>query len=194
MEQAKRLKWNIIAPVGLIVLALLAIFWFDITKGGEANPGDPLGQIGTPVRYTVVPATATPIGFAPTPRPKPTVGASAGGVSAFVRDEKRKSDLLLLLDAASKVKARDGSYPSTKGNVQTLCTYKDIDLGCKIQALAVGGDAVADPAKNGYWYSSDGVTAKFYASLEEEVPQAQQCKTTDVELSKRDNVICVTAS
>jgi hypothetical protein len=58
----------------------------------------------------------------------------------------------------------------------------------------VGGDAVADPAKNGYWYSSDGVTAKFYASLEEEVPEVQQCKTSDVELSKRDNVICVTAS
>ena len=77
--------------------------------------------------------------------------------------------------------------------MQSLCTYKDIDQGCKVQALA-GGDAVADPEKIGYWYSSDGQSAKFYASLEGDVPNDQQCQTNDTELKKHDNVICVTAS
>lgn len=196
MEQDRRLKlkWNVIVPVGFVVLALVAVFWFDIAKGGEATPAAPLGAIGTPVRNAYVAPTATPIGFAPTPRPKPTIGPTSGGATPFIRDEKRKSDLLLLLAAAAKVKARDGSYPTTKGNVQTLCTYKENDVACAIQALAVGGDAVSDPAKQGYWYSSDGSTATFYASLEEDTPKEQRCQTKDIELSKHDNVICVTAS
>jgi hypothetical protein len=187
-----RLPWNIIAPVGLVALALVAVAWLDVTKGGEATPAAPLGEIGTPVRGAYIAPTATPFGFAPTPKPRPTP-AGATGANAFVRDEKRRSDLLLLLDAASRLKAKDGAYPSTSGNLQSLCTYKEIDQGCKIKALAAGGDAIADPAKIGYWYSSDGTTAKFYASLEGDVPKEQQCVTSDAELKKHDNVICVTA-
>ncbi len=190
MEQVKKLRWNIIGPVGLLVLALLAVAWLDVTKGGGATQKAPLGEIGTPVRNAYVGPTATPFGFVPTPRP--TLAAPAGSTgNTFVRDEKRKSDLLLLLAAAGTVKAKDGSYPSTNGNVQSICNYKDIDVGCKIQAVA--GDAIADPAKVGYWYSSDGNTAKFYASLEGEVAKDLQCKTTDAELKKHDNLICVTA-
>jgi hypothetical protein len=190
LKQARPLRWDIIAPVGLIVLALFAVLWLDVTKGGEATPATPLGEIGTPVRGAYVAPTATPIGFAPTPQPRPTIAGTVSG-SPSDRDSKRRIDLLLLLDAANRIKQRDGSYPSTNGNVQSLCTYKDIDLGCKIQALAAGGDAVADPAKIGYWYSSDGQSAKFYASLEGDIPKDQQCQTNDAELKKHDNVICV---
>jgi hypothetical protein len=187
----KGLRWDIISPVGLLVLALLAVAWLDATKGGEATQKAPLGEIGTPVRNAYVGPTATPFGFVPTRRP--TLAAPAGGSTGntFVRDEKRKSDLLLLLAAAAKVKENDRSYPSTNGNVQSVCNYKDIDVACKIQSIA--GDAVADPAKIGYWYSSDGKTAKFYASLEGEVAKDLQCPTTDAELKKHDNLICVTA-
>ncbi len=192
MNRIKRLRWDIAGPVGLVVVALAAVAWLDVSKGGEATPKPPLGAIGTPVRGAFVGPTATPIGFAPTPKPKPTVAGTAGG-NALVRDEKRRSDLLLLLGAAAKVKARDSSYPTTNGNVQTLCNYKDIDAGCKIQALADGRDTLGDPLKIGYWYSSDGKSATFYASLEGDVSSAQQCNTSDAELKKHDNVICVTA-
>ena len=189
MERARGLRWDIIGPVGLVVLALLAVAWLDVTKGGEATPKPPLGEIGTPVRGAYVGPTATPFGFAPTPRPRPTIAGQATGDPA-ARDEKRRGDLLLLLGAAGTAKASDGSYPSTNGNVQSLCTYKEIDRGCKIQALA-GGEAISDPLKIGYWYSSDGQSAKFYASLEGAVPKDQQCVTNDAELKKHDNVICV---
>ena len=55
--------------------------------------------------------------------------------------------------------------------MQTLCNYKDIDVGCKIQALRTPDRRIADPAKVGYWYSSNGKSAQFYASLEGEVPE-----------------------
>lgn len=189
MERARGLRWDIIGPVGLVVLALLAVAWFDVTKGGEATPKPPLGEIGTPVRGAYVAPTATPFGFAPTPRPRPTIVGQATGDPA-ARDGKRRGDLLLLLAAAGKAREGDATYPSTNGNVQSLCTYKEIDRGCKIQALA-GGEAISDPLKIGYWYSSDGQSAKFYASLEGAVPKDQQCVTNDAELKKHDNVICV---
>jgi hypothetical protein len=192
LNRIKRLRWDIAGPVGFVAVALVAVAWLDVSKGGEAMPKPPLGAIGTPVRGAFVAPTATPIGFAPTPKPKPTIAGSAGG-NTFVRDEKRRGDLLLLLAAAAKVKARDSSYPSTNGNVQTLCNYKDIDAGCKILALADGSDTLGDPLKIGYWYSSDGQSAKFYASLEGAVPSIQQCTTSDAELQKHDNVICVSA-
>lgn len=189
MKRARDLRWDIIGPVGLVVLALLAVAWLDVTKGGGATPKPPLGDIGTPVRGAYVAPTATPFGFAPTRVPRPTVVGQVTGNPAE-RDEKRRGDLLLLLGAAASVKARDGSYPSTNGNVQTLCNYKEIDVGCKIQALT-GSTAIADPLKIGYWYSSDGQSSKFYASLEGAVPKEQQCATNDAELKKHDNVICV---
>ena len=162
-----------------------------MTKGGGATPKPPLGDIGTPVRGAYVAPTATPFGFAPTRVPRPTVVGQVTGDPA-ARDGKRRGDLLLLLDAAGRVKARDGSYPSTTGNVQTLCTYKEIDAGCKIQAVA-GGDAIVDPLKIGYWYSSDGRSATFYASLEGTAPNDPECAAKDAELQKHDNVICVKA-
>ena len=187
----RRVRWDIAGPVGLVVLALLAVAWLDVSKGGEAKPKPPLGEIGTPVRGAYVGPTATPFGFVPTPKPRPTVAAGTGSGNPAVRDEKRRSDLLLLLGAAAKVKAQDGSYPSTNGNVQTVCNYKEIDVGCKVLALSDAAGTIADPAKIGYWYSSDGQSAQFYASLEGDVAKEDQCVTSDAELKKHDNVICV---
>src|SRR6185295_425925 len=102
----KRLRWDIIGPVGLVVAALLAVAWLDVSKGGEAQPKAPLGDIGPPVKRTYVPPTATPFGYAPTPRPRPTAqGAGTAAGNPAVRDEKRRGDLLLLLAAAATVKA-----------------------------------------------------------------------------------------
>ena len=154
------------------MLALVAVVWLDVTKGGEATPGTPLGEIGTPVRSI---RRARPRRRSAS-RPRRSRGrrspASRPRGSPSERDFKRQVDLLLLLDAAAKVKARDGSYPSTNGNVQTLCKYKDIDPGCKIQELAVGGDAVADPPKTATGTRRTARRAKFYAILEGDVPEA----------------------
>ena len=191
----KRPNWTIIAPVALLAAALIGIAWLDVSTGGEAKPQPPLGGSGTPVRQSYVPPTPTPFGAQPTAKPRPTFPASGVPLKGTPaeRDAKRRTDLLLMLDAANKAKARDGAYPSTNKNVQSLCRYKDVDVGCKLSAIT-GGQLPADPLGNdsGYWYQSDGTSVKIYASLEGNVAEELKCPTSDAELKKHDNLICVT--
>ncbi len=188
-------NWTVIAPVSLIAVALVAVVILDATKGGAAEPAAPIGEIGTPVRQAYVAPTATPIGFQPTPKPKPTfAGVNSAKGTPEERDATRRTDLLLLLDAANRLNAQDGSYPTTKGNVQTLCAYKDLDIGCKLKETFGGdlpSDPLGDPVKNGYWYSSDGQSVTLYASIEGDIPDADKCATNDAELKKKATVICV---
>ncbi len=195
MSSRQKPNWSIIAPVALIVAVVGAVIWFDAATGGEAKPNPPLGAIGTPVRPTYVPPTATPIG-APTAKPQPTFspGAATAPGTKDQRDAKRRTDLLVLLNAANQVKARDGSYPDTHNNVQTVCKYKNNDAGCVLQSV-LGGSVPEDPLGNGegYWMQSDGSHVKFYASLENPIDDSQKCPTTDAELVKHDNLICIGA-
>jgi len=192
----QRPRWNVIAPVALILAALAAVAWFDASTGGEAQPKPPLGTIGTPVRNAYVAPTATPFGAQPTAKPRPTFPTSANVPKGTKeqRDAQRRNDLLVLLDAANKIKARDGTYPSTNRNVQTICKYKDNDVGCKLQDVLPAALPV-DPLGNdsGYWYQSDGASVKLYASLEGAIPDTEKCPTSDAELLKHDNLICIGA-
>jgi hypothetical protein len=139
-------------------------------------------------------APTHPPGPATAPRPTFPASSNARKGTPAERDAKRRTDLLLVLDTANKAKARDGAYPSTNKNVQTLCKYKDDDVGCKFASLA-GGQLPEDPLGNesGYWYQSDGNSVKIYASLEGTVAEELKCPTTDAELKKHDNLICVSA-
>ena len=113
-----------------------------------------------------------------------TVPPGAQG-SAADRDQQRRTDVLVLYQAANALKAQDGSFPSTNGNVQTVCTYKDVDAACKL-ADVLPGDIPHDPfgANAGYWYSSDGDSVAIYASLEGDIPDDQKCNTSDAELAE----------
>ena len=192
----QRPRWNVVAPVALIFAALAAVAWFDVSTGGEAQPQPPLGAIGTPVRGAYVAPTATPFGAQATAKPRPTfpVGGNLPKGTKDERDAQRRTDLLVLLDAANRIKARDGSYPSTNRNVQTVCKYKDNDIGCKLQDVLPAA-MPEDPlgSNNGYWYQSDGATVKLYASLEGDIPDSEKCPTNDAELLKHDNLICIGA-
>lgn len=194
MDAVKKLKWTIIAPVGLLVAAILAIVWLDLATGGEAKPSPLLGAVGTPVRGTFVPATATPPGAAnATPRPRPTFAGVVSGTPAE-RDLRRQQDLVLLLGAANELRQRDGEYPTTRGNIQTLCVFNDDDVGCQL-AAPLGRDVPIDPygdaVENGYWYASDGKTVTIYAALEQDIPEAQRCPTDNVDLKEKANLICI---
>ena len=190
-----KLKLSIAVPAALVVLAVLALFVLDLTKGGAAKPpAEYLGE-AKDQQFPYIPSTATAVGAQPTPRP--TLGAPRGPAQTgdpAERDTKRRNDLLALLGAANDVKKRDQGYPSTNGNVQTLCNY-NVDTGCTFKDFLdpLPFDPSRDPVKNGYWYSSDGKTAKFYASLEGDIPDDERCKTTDAELVKKSVLICVEA-
>jgi hypothetical protein len=197
VNQRPKPNWSIVAPVALIVAVIGAVIWFDATTGGEARPAPLLGEIGTPVRPTYVPPTATPFGARPSPSPRPTF-SSASPVAQGTKDErdaKRRNDLLVLLSAANQMKERDGVFPDTNDNVQSICKYQDIDAGCALKSFIDGGAIPEDPRGNseGYWLQSDGDRLRIFASLENDVEESEQCQTTDAELVKHDNLICVSA-
>ena len=189
---------SIMASVGLLAIALVGVAWFDLATGGEAKQAPFIGTIGAPQRGVYIAPTSTPVGLPTVARPTvqaQPAPATAKGTPAE-RDQQRRVDLLVLVKAASKYKDDKGSLPTTDAHVQSLCTYKELDQGCKFAAYTDTGELPADPVRDGfnYWYSSDGKTAGFYASLEEPLQADEQpCDTNDAELVKHANVICVSA-
>ena len=167
---------------------------FDVRTGGEATPDPFLGTVGTPVRGTYVPEPTTAPGLVPTPTPQVTVPSGTSG-TPDERDEQRRNDLLQLLGTANEYRSRNGSYPDSGGNVQTLCSYREYDQACALEEI-VGGellvDPFGDPIANGYWYASDGDSVTLYAALEGEIPDDQRCATENVDLQKKPNLICIT--
>ena len=184
-------RWKIIAPVALIAAVVIAVLWLDMATGGEAKPPPLIGALGTPVRGTFVPPTPTPIGAGPTPRPRPTAAGGAG--TPEERDAERRADVLILFDALLKLRARDGAFPSTNNNIQSLCVYQEIDQGCNLRDVIDGdlpSDPLGEPGANGYWYQSDGTTAKVYISLEGEIDDSERCDTDYVDFQDDPNMIC----
>jgi hypothetical protein len=184
-------RWLSLLPVAAVAIIVLAIIALDVRSGGEAKPGPYLGEAKAE-RYPYVEPTPTPVGLQPTPIPRPTIpGARPGDPNE--RDAKRRADLLALVGVATDYKRQRGSLPSTNNNVQTLCAYERLDQACAFRELLspLPLDPLGSPVQNGYWYSSDGARATFYASLEAEIPEEQRCPTEDAELKKRAYVICV---
>jgi hypothetical protein len=192
LSALRGLRWNIIGPVALIVAVVIAALWLDMATGGEAKPPPLIGALGTPVRGTFVPPTPTPLGAGPTPRPRPTLAASTTGTPEQ-RDAERRADVLILFDALLKLRERDGAFPSTGGNIQSLCVYQDIDQGCKLRDVIDGDlplDPLGEPNVNGYWYQSDGTNAKVFLSLEGEIDDSERCDTDYVDFEDDPNMIC----
>jgi hypothetical protein len=185
IDVARRISWATALPVGLLALALAVIAYFDVTAGGDAKPPPLLGAIGTPIRGTFTPPTPTPIGARPTPRPRPTVAGAPG--TAAERDQQRRRDLLRLLGAFDDIRRQTGAYPDTGGNIQTLCVYEGLDVGCIVGEVL--GDVPEDPlgrsAEFGYWYQSDGQRMTLYAALEEDIPDEERCPSDYIEFEDK---------
>lgn len=184
-------RWSIWAPIALLAAVVAALIWLDVTTGGGAEPPPLLGRLGTPVRGTYVAPTATPMGFEPTPRPRPTIAGNAFGTREE-RDVKRREDVLILISGFQRIRQDEGEFPSTGGNIQSLCIYKETDQGCKLEGV-IGAAPPADPLgdpQNGYWYQSDGNTAKVYVSLEADIPDEQRCDTEIEQFEDYPNLVC----
>jgi hypothetical protein len=197
--RSKYLTWSIAGPVGLLLAAVVAVAWLDISTGGDAKPKPPIGAEGTPVRFAYVVPTASPPGARPTGTPlvggaTPVPPKTQKGTSAE-RDAQRRADLLVIFDATKKLRDKDGKFPPTNDNVQSVCIYQDTDALCALEQF-LGGPPPEDPfgAQNGYWYSgsADGQSMKLFAALEADTPPDPRCSSNDEGMQKRPNVICVT--
>jgi hypothetical protein len=193
MATIRKLNWGVIAPLGLLGIALAGVLWLGFASSGEAQPPPYLADVGTPIRFPYDPEDETPTGTA-TPRPRPTFTGNLQGTAAE-RDAERRNDLLQVLSASNAYREANGEFISTNGNIQTLCAFQDVDAGCALAGF-MGGEVPIDPSgeatRNGYWYQSDGRSLRAYAALELEIPDAERCDTNYVDFRGRI-MICIAA-
>lgn len=122
--------------------------------------------------------------------PRPPLEVSTGA-SPAERDQARRRDLKRLAKALEKFHADGRPYPSTNGQVQSVCFYDD-DAGCNLH-LAIDPIPV-DPRgiglNAGYWYRSDGNDYALYAVLEGPASTEERCSERPEHLDLPGDVIC----
>jgi hypothetical protein len=156
-----------IAPIAVIVAVVAAITATDLATGGAHEPkSENQAALGPGV------AVATPLPKTPLPPPNtrtPTAApTTVSGPVVETRDQTRKDDIERMVAALQKYYDKNKEYPSTGGSLQSMCTYVDIDAGCKLKDFIdpIPSDPRCDPAVNGYWYASDGKSYTLIAAME----------------------------
>jgi hypothetical protein len=190
-----RYRWQAASLLAALAVVVVAIVATDLATGGHTEAPPPLGtayptreaMAGPRPTRTPRPPTATPHPLTPTVTPTPQPG---GGQ----RDLQRAQDLERIRAALEEYYDKEGSYPSTGGNMQTLCAYKDLDIGCKLTEVLEplpAADPLGDPLVNGYWYASDGESFVVYSIQETApAPNVPRCEKPEA-LKGFDRVYCV---
>ena len=93
--------------------------------------------------------------------------ASPSADAARARDERRGADAYAIVGASYRYYYDHQSYPSAPA-VQPLCIDPSVDAGCRFESYLgqIPFDPRGDPAANGYWYQSDGMSYTLYMSME----------------------------
>ncbi len=185
---------------GLLGAVVLFILLTDVATGGDTKPPPALGFSiqGTPGARQVIVPTLAPLDT-PTPAAGPTATPSSQ-TDALARDAERLQDLALIEAALAKYRDRFGEYPSTGGNTQTMCAYKDLDKGCDLKKVldknqeGILEDPLGEPVGNGYWYSSDGKSYYTIWMLREGPgnPGDPVCPKATPHLENKGALFCVT--
>jgi type II secretory pathway pseudopilin PulG len=184
------------APIAAVLVIVVALA-MDLIFGG---PGKPEVDNSAPppdvLRATIAAAPHSPTPYAPPPTKTPTPGPTAvPGVVAAERDQTRLIDLATITAALEQYRQKEGEYPSTGGSIQTLCTYKDLDAGCKLEDLLspIPSDPLGDSVKNGYWYSSDGKSFVIVGGMDSPSNATPtKCEQRFAQHTKKANLCCLT--
>ncbi len=190
----KMLSFAAIAAVLVVIVVALAM---DLIFGG---PGKPEVDNSAPppdvLRATIAAAPHSPTPYAPPPTKRPTPGPTAVlGVVAAERDQTRLIDLATIAAALEQYRQKEGEYPSTSGNTQTLCAFKDVDAGCKLGEVLnpIPEDPLGDTVQNGYWYWSDGKSFVIIAGMDEPSNATPtKCEQGFARQTKKTNLCCLT--
>jgi hypothetical protein len=202
MQRLTRKAWLRIAtaPIIIIVAVVAAIIATDLATGGAHEPklenmAPPLPSgAASPLPRTPAPTTARTPASTRTPTAAPT---TISGPIAAARDKTRKDDIERIAAALEKYYDKKKEYPSTGGNLQTVCVYKDDDAGCKLEDFIdpIPTDPLGDSTANGYWYASDGKAYTLIAAME--LPanaMPQNCPEAAAKHTKKTNLYCLSGS
>ncbi len=109
------------------------------------------------------------------------------------RDVIRRQDLKVIQSALEQYAEQTGAYPTTKGQVQTLCVYRTLDAGCALQTIlpTLPTDPLGSPGSNGYWYTSDGASYVLIAKQEEMEVEDSQCPENLSHLGQAESLYCL---
>ncbi|MGA2286086.1 MAG: type II secretion system protein GspG [Dehalococcoidia bacterium] len=191
-------KWLPYAPVAAVVFVILVALALDLALGGPSNP-TPQNQAQPPevVRSTVEAAPVSPTPWAPAATDTPTPGPTAiPGAVAQLRDQTRVSDLYKIAVALEQYKSDKGEYPSTGDNVQSGCSYPDLDALCKMKDYLdpIPSDPAGDSILNGYWYVSDGKTFTLIAGVDSAADATPaKCEQRFYDHTSKTNLYCLTS-
>jgi hypothetical protein len=181
-----RVDLRAILPAAVLGLVVLAIIFVQLCGREHVQP---LGDVTPVARATLAPTF--------TPGPSPTGGlieATATRVTQLggdLRDQVRLQDLTAIQQALAQYRLDHSGYPDTKGNIQTLCVFKQFDLGCELESLLnpLPIDPLDDASANGYWYVSDGTAYTLYAQREADL--VPECSEHPGFLKAFKSVMCV---
>ena len=199
MQRLKRTDWLRMStvPIVVIVAVLAAVITTDLATGGahEPKPENQAALGPGAAAATSRPKTPLPPTSTRTPTAAPT---TVSGPVVEARDKTRKDDLEQMAAALKKYYDKKKEYPSTGGNLQTVCTYKDDDAGCKLEDFIdpIPTDPLGDPGANGYWYASDGKSYTLIAAMElpANAMSPESCPEAAPKHTKKANLYCLTGS
>ena len=180
------LDLRVMLPVAIFALVVLSIIVTELCGREEVKP---LAQVPSGPTATVGPTF--------TPGPSPTVGPEQETATAEIafgaenRDRTRESDLADIEQALADYKADNGEYPSTNDNIQTLCVFEAVDVGCELKDFLdpLPQDPLGDPSANGYFYQSGGQSFVLYAIRETDA--VEECDQHPDHLAGFDSILCV---
>ena len=153
-----------------------SVFWTNspalegnIVWAEQQTTGDDLTLLNTFPDRAVYIATYAPPSIVKTTREEialsvedrqaedPTLVPTGVTTTPEERDEIRTADLEGIQVALGQYARQNGSYRDTDNQVQSLCAYRTLDIGCELESFAsIPPDPLGEPIKNGYWYRSDG--------------------------------------
>ena len=183
-------------PIAAIIIVIIAAVGMDLVFGGPSTPqASNSAPAPEALRATIAAMPVSPTPYVPAATSTPTPGPTPlPGSLAQERDQIRLEDLAKVVAALEQYKQKNGDYPDTGGNIQTLCSYPDVDAGCKLKDFLdpVPSDPAGEAVLNGYWYASDGKTYTVMAGMDSPAyATPDNCEQRFLDHTGKENLYCL---
>ena len=173
-----------IVVLGVVVLTIIVTELCgreDVSAPDVRAPSGPTATVGPTI----------PPGPTATEGPEQETATAEVVAGGEGRDQTRQTDLADIQEALERYFANEDEYPNTDNNIQTLCVFEDVDIGCALKDVLdpIPQDPLGDAATNGYFYQSDGDAYTLYAIRESELLPA--CDEQPQHLAAFDSILCL---
>jgi hypothetical protein len=187
--EGRTLQIDLRALLPIVVLGLVVLTIIVTELCGREDVKAP--DVQAPSGPTATVGPTLPPGPTATESPEQETATAEIAAGGEDRDQQRQLDLTELQDALEEYFGDEGEYPDTDGNIQTLCVFEEVDIGCALKDVIdpIPSDPLGDAATNGYFYQSDGDAYTLYAIRESELLPA--CDEHPQHLAAFDSILCL---